>query len=146
MKAKSIDSSDVARRLWERAAGDATAPEEIAAAISRVCAQLSAGLGRWIGAEGYRALLDRSIILMRGQHPSLDSVSCVGGDEMMTAAAVRAYGARAIVEDVEALLATVIELLGRIIGDEMAVRLVEQLGIPSPRGVAGAETDGEGDG
>jgi hypothetical protein len=42
----------------------------------------------------------------------------------------------------EALVATMVELLGRIIGDEMSVRLVEQIGKPVPRAVASAERKG----
>lgn len=146
MSSISADARDVARRLWARAASDAEAPDEIAVAAIRVYSQLNNGLGRWIGVGGYRALLDRAFLLVRGQHPALDAISLVEGDEARTAAAVRAHGAGEVVAALVALLATLVELLGRIIGTEMAVRLVEQIGLPTPRGVVSNATGGGRDG
>jgi hypothetical protein len=111
-----------------------------------MCAQLRTGLGRWIGSEGYQALFDRALALTRAQHPALGNVSCLGGDEPGTAAAVRAHGAADVAAGMVALVTAVIELLGRIIGDEMAVRLVEQIAVPSPRGVVRNKTEGGRDG
>jgi len=146
MTPRSAAATDVARRLWARAAGDTSVPEEIAAAAERMCTQLRAELGRWIGAEGYRALLDRALGLARAEHPALGDFSCLGGDEPGTIAAVRAHGAGGVTAGVVELVAALMELLGRIIGEEMAVRLVEQIGTPSRRGVVSTETDGGGDG
>lgn len=139
-------ATDAARRLWARAAGDTGAPEEVAAAAERICTQLRAGLGRWIGAAGYRALLDRALGLAREEHPALAGFSCLGGEEPVTTAAVRAQGAGEVAAGLVALVAALIELLSRIVGEEMAVRLVEQIGIPSPRGTVSSETGGGRDG
>jgi hypothetical protein len=141
-----VAATDAARRLWARAAGDGSGSEEVAAAADRLCSQLRAGLGRWIGADGYRALLERSLGLARAEHPALGGVSCLGGDGAMTMAAVRAHGAGEVAAGLMALVAALIDLLGRIVGEEMAVRLVEQAGMPSPRGVVSTETQGERDG
>jgi len=138
----SVAATDAARGLWARAAGSAGAPEEIAVAAERLCTGLRAGLGRWIGAEGYRALLDRALGLVRAKHPVLDGLSCLGGDEPLTAAAVRAHGAAEVAAGMEALVAALIELLGRIIGEDMAVRLVEQAAMPSPRGLVSDAREG----
>jgi hypothetical protein len=138
-------ATDAARRLWARAGGDDTAPEEVAAAADRMCAQLRVGLGRWIGAEGYRALLERALGLARVEHPALGSLSCLGGDGTMIMAAVRAHGAGEVATGLMALVATLIDLLGRIVGEEMGLRLVEHVGMPSPPGVASIE-QGERDG
>jgi hypothetical protein len=139
-------ASDTARRLWVRAAGNGRAPEEVAAAAESMCTQLRVGLGRWIGAEGYRALLERALELARAEHPALGGLSCLGGDELVTSAAVRAYGSREVAAGFVGLVAVLIELLGRIIGDEMALRLVAQTSLPSPRRVGGTETEGQRDG
>jgi hypothetical protein len=64
----------------------------------------------------------------------------------MITAAVRAHGAGEVAAGLVASMAALIELLGRIIGEEMAVRLVEQVGMPSPRAVASTDTEGESDG
>jgi hypothetical protein len=81
---------------------------------------------------GYRALLDRALVLARAEHPALRSLSC-GGSEPVTTADVRSEGAAEVAAGMVALVAALVELLGRIIGEEMAVSLVEQTGIDSPR-------------
>jgi hypothetical protein len=117
-----------------------------------MCTQLRAGLGRWVGTTGYRALLDRAIRLARAENPALGSLSCHGGEEPVITAAVRAHGAGQVAAGMVVVVAALIELLGRIIGEEMAVRLVEQTGIekererPSPRGVVSTESRGGRDG
>ena len=66
----------------------------------------------------------------------------------MTTAAVRAHSADEVATGMVALVAALVELLGRIIGQEMAVRLVEQIAIkrdPSPRGIVSTESRGERD-
>jgi hypothetical protein len=142
----SMSASDAARRLWERAADGATSPDRLAGAADRMCSELRAGLGRWIGAEGYQALVDRAIAQIRAQHPALDGFSCLGGDEPGTAAAVGAHGAGQVAAALTAMVTAVIELLGRIIGAEMAVRLVEQIAVPVPREVVSSKSKGGRDG
>jgi hypothetical protein len=132
MTQRSAAATEVARGLWARAAGDTSSAEEVAAAAERTCTQLSLGLGRWVGTMGYRALLDRALILARAEHPALSSLSCAGG-EPVTTADVRSEGAAEVAAGMVALVAALVELLGRIIGEEMALRLVEQTGIDSER-------------
>jgi hypothetical protein len=139
-------TTETARNLWARAGGDGRAPEEVGTAAERMCAQLRAGLGRWIGAEGYRALLERALKVARAEHPALGGLSCLGGDGQETTAAVRVHGAGEVAAGFVALVAVLTELLGRIIGEEVALRLVAQSVIPSPRGVVSTETEGEGNG
>jgi hypothetical protein len=136
----------VARRLWARTAADASTPGEVAAAAERLCTQLRSGLGRWIGADGYRVLLDRALALVRPAHPALGGLSCLGEDNPTTATAAQAYGAREVAAGIVALVAALIELLGRIIGDEMAARLVEQTGVASPRRTVSTPSQGGRDG
>ena len=119
-------ATEVARRHWARAVGDTSTPEEVAAAAERTCTQLQAGLSRWVGTEGYRALIDRALLLARAEHPALGSLSCHGGGEPATTAAVRALSAAEVATGMVALVATLIDLLSRIVGEEMAVELVNQ--------------------
>ena len=146
MTPQSAAVRDAARRLWARGAGDSTVPEEVAAGADRMCTQLRLGLGRWIGADGYRTLLDRALGAVRAEHPALSGLSCLGGDDAWTTGALAEHGAGKVAAGLVALVAALIEFLGRIIGEEMAVRLVEQIGVPSPRGVVSAETGGGRDG
>jgi len=154
MTQKSAAATEVARHLWEGAVGDSGAPEDVAVAATRMCTELRAGLTRWVGAMAYRALIDRALLLARAEHPALGSLSCHGGDEPVTTAAVRAHSAAEVATAMVALVAALVELLGRILGEEMAVRLVEQTGMknvrerekgpserdrPSPRGAVSTE-------
>jgi hypothetical protein len=121
----------VSHLLWSRVAGNASESQEVAEAAERMCTQLRLGLGRWIGATGYRALLDRALGLVRAEHPALGSLSCHGEEELDVAAAVRAHGAAEVAAGIMAVVAVLIDLLGRLIGEEMALRLVEQAGTES---------------
>jgi hypothetical protein len=133
-------AADTARRLWERGGGSATSPEEAGAAAQRVCDELRGGLSRWVGAEGYRALLDRALALSVTEHPVLKSISCYDGDVLAAVAAARMHGAGQLATGVVTLVSTLTELLGRIVGEEIAVQLVERAGTPGPP--AGSNTDG----
>ncbi len=145
---------EVARLLWTRTAGDVSEPGAVAEASERMCSQLAVGLGRWVGAAGYRALLDRAVGLARLEHPALDSLSCHGGEQPLIAAAAREHSPAKVTAGMVALVEALIELLGRIIGEEMALRLVEQAGgaeeiarrRPSPRGVVSTEPKGSRNG
>lgn len=128
----SSGTTDAARRLWVRMAGDTHEPTEIARVAGQLGAQLRLGLGRWIGVDAYQALLQRAAVTARAAHPTLDGASCLGEDSSVTLAAVRVHGAAAVVDGLVTLVALVIELLGRIIGQEMAIHLVERCGAPPP--------------
>ena len=132
MKSVAAAPADAAERLWARVAGDTILPEDLIAPAERICAQLRTGLGRWIGADGYSALLDRAISQTRAAHPVLDRLVGTAGNSPTTRTAARAYGAAEVAAGMVALVSAVTELLGRIIGEEMAVRLVEQVGAPNP--------------
>ncbi len=138
----SAAATEVARRHWARAAGDTSTPEEVAATAERTCTQLQAGLARWVGTEGYRALIDRALLLARAEHPALGSLSCHGGDEPVTTAAVRAHSADEVTAGMVVLVATLIDLLSRIVGEEMAVELVNQAVAASPRRASNTGTEG----
>jgi len=125
--ALSAEAHGAAQRLWARAGGESTAPEAVAAAAQRVGIQLRAGLSRWIGTDGYRVLLLRAVALTRAQHPVLIEYASLGADEPVSTEAVAAQGAGSVATGLVALVTVLIELLGRIIGRDMAVRLVDQI-------------------
>jgi hypothetical protein len=143
MKSGSAAAGETARRLWAGAGGTTETPGAIASAAERLGTQLRRGLGRWIGTDGYYALLERAATVTREAHPTLNPASYFRDGAPVTLAAVQAHGARAVVDGLVALLAALIELLGRIIGDEMARRLVEQAGNPGARSGWGIESTGE---
>ena len=110
----------------------------MARSADHLCALLRSGLGQWIGANGYRVLLDRALGEARPDHPVLGTFGCQGGDDPATLATVKEHGPDALAAGMVALLTVLIALLGRIMGDEMAVHLVEQTGTPRPSNVGRA--------
>jgi hypothetical protein len=133
-------ATEMARRLWASSASNADAPEEVAAAADRICTELRAGLGPWVGVTGYRALLDRALGLARADHPALGGLSCHGEDAPLINQAIREHGVGPVAAGLVALIAELVKVLGRIIGEEMALRLVEQTVIPTPREVVSSES------
>jgi hypothetical protein len=146
MTQASAAATEAARQLWARERLDASAPEEMAAATEQGCARLRAGLTRWIGSDGYHALVDRALEQARMGHPALAGLQCQAGDLQGVAAVVGVHGAAKVREGILALVALLIDLLSRVIGEEMAVRLVEQAWAGSARPTASAATEGMRDG
>ncbi len=127
---------DVARRLWEYGTSADTPVHPYAhetdatgAVAMRLLNDLEVALSRWIGAEGYRALLLNAARQTLPAHPALNAVLTVDGFRPATPRNAAAT-TDALASGVVALLEVLMELLGRIIGDEMAVRLVDQAGAP----------------
>lgn len=86
-------------------------------------------LSRWIGSVGCHALFTRALADARVSHPLLTGVRVQKGDQPYfegTAEIIDAHGASATAEAFEAMLVTLVELLGRLIGDDMAVKLILQ--------------------
>jgi hypothetical protein len=124
---------EAARRVWRSAAGSAPQPADVAWAAGRICAGLRIGLARWIGGEGYRALLARALGEAATAHPALAGLTCLGDEEPAIERAVQVHGAVAVGAGMMALLTAMIDVLGMIMGTEMAVRLVEQGSASSPQ-------------
>lgn len=132
----------------DRPAATGSSPEADAAtrATEMVLVQLRIELGRWIGGEGYRTLFARAVAIVRVDHPAIVGVSAAEANASTMADAVATYGAGPVASATNAVVATLTELLGRIVGDEMAVRLVEQAGQPRARETKGAESEREHNG
>ncbi|MCA1674547.1 MAG: hypothetical protein LC799_20945 [Actinobacteria bacterium] len=139
-------ATEAARQFWAHDGLDADAPEEIAAAAEQGCFRLRAVLTRWIGFEGYRALVDRALAQAQAEHPAVAGLQCQGGDVEGMAAAVGVHSAAEVREGILALVARLVDLLSRLIGEEMAVRLVEQAWAGSARQPASTVTEGLHDG
>jgi hypothetical protein len=143
MTRRSPAATGVATVVWALAAGDSTSPEEIASAAERTCTDLYTGLSRWIGTMGYRILFDRALAMARAEHPVLGGLECLGGDQPVSAHIQPADGAPDVAAGMVALVAILVELLGRIVGEEMAVRLVEQAAGETQGGLNVEDTETE---
>jgi hypothetical protein len=138
----SASATEAAHRLWARYAGDEATAEGLASASERLFSELETRLARWVGAEGFRVLWGRALKQAQEGHSALASLSDREWGGRAVASAVQAHSARQVAAGVIAVLATLIDLLGRIIGQEMAVRLVEETGGPSSRGESSIRRQG----
>lgn len=128
MMAETPTLRELARRLVAPQTSTGAADPSSAAA-SRICDQLYRDLSRWIGTDGSHALFARALTRTQSAHSALRDIrlgsrpdSCLQGVEE----SVQVHGASAVGEGLEAMLVALLELLGRLIGDDMASRLIEQ--------------------
>ncbi len=111
-------------RRSERAGGD-TAARAAAAA----CDHLYRELSRWVGSDGCHALFTRALAQARTEYPALGQIELRAGSEPYidgVAATIMAHGDPATAEALETVLVRLVELLGRLIGDDMAMKLIER--------------------
>ena len=122
-----------ADRLLSRARAAANAravshdPLDVAEMVGR---QLASTLSRWFGPYGYHALLSRALADAVRSHPSLAPVRVQGPTDpvlVRLADAAAANGIDATMGGVTTVLATIVELLGRLIGEDLAMNLMEQV-------------------
>ena len=107
--------------------GNAT-PDPVAAGewVSRALAD---SLSRWFGPYGYHTLLTRALAQVREAHPAVAAIHVRSPSDPTLAGlaeAAAAHGTSTITDGITAVISAVIELLGRLIGEDMAVTLVEQ--------------------
>lgn len=129
------DSLEIARRLIARqATGNARESREVSAALQRTCSRVLASLRDALGDDGTTALLARALRRTEEHHPSLKSVRRLDGMSIHldgVPAAVEEHGVAHVSAAVEALLAALVDILGRLIGEDMAMRILD-LGMPAP--------------
>jgi hypothetical protein len=63
----------------------------------------------------------------------LRNLSCVGGEVALVAKTARTHGAGEVAESMVRVAAVLIDLLGRIVGQDMAIHLLNQVAAPSTR-------------
>jgi hypothetical protein len=118
---------DVVTRLIARESS-ATPAQNAAAVAANVLRSISRDLSRFIGTDGCEALVARARSQARLAHNSPENISGTtqagraGNGSTGTAAAPEPQTA----EELESTLVALIELLGRLIGDELAMKLADQ--------------------
>ena len=118
-----------AQRLIEReqTAGDANTTGASAAALAGE--RLYQTLSRWIGSDGCHALFARARAQAQVNHRSLDALYLrARADPYIEglSESVKEYGDSATADAIEEMLVGTIELLGRLIGVDMATSLIER--------------------
>lgn len=119
---------DLARRLIARETGPRDAPDIGTTAAQLACERVYRDLARWIGSIGCHALFTRAVGQTQDTHPFLSEISIDSRSEPRLSGVihvVEAHGVAQVAAALESLLAEVLELLGRLIGDDVTARLVE---------------------
>lgn len=137
---RSSTSSEVARRILAR---DALAPGRVAggetpeaalAALEQSCARVTEALRNSIGDAGCAALLVRALTRTERAHPLLTELRGHGDagvrlDGIAASAAV--HGIENVSAAIAALIAAVVDILARLVGEDMAIELLAHDG-PQP--------------
>jgi hypothetical protein len=97
-------------------------PEAVAHALVQASGGLYGRVGRWVGMEACRTLGTRAWNDSVGRHPALARLA---GPEphQIDVAAVAEVGGRAAFDGYEAFVGCFIELLGRFVGLDVAIRM-----------------------
>ena len=142
MTAKEIESMSqdpgrvIARRLIDNRRQERTGADTDARAAASACDQLYRELSRWVGVDGCHALFMRALAQARVEYPALAQIQLHARSEPYIdglAATIMAYGETATAVALESMLVRLIELLGRLIGDDMAAKLIER-SLAAPEG------------
>lgn len=110
-----------------------------ARAAATACDHLYRELSRWVGPDGCHALFTRARAQARADYPALEQIQLRAQSEPYlegVAETIMAHGDATTAEALESLLVRLVELLGRLIGDDMATKLIERGLAASERGDA----------
>ena len=122
-------SREIARRLVAREVGSETDDAALLASIDRVCGRVADSLTRWFGPYGALALLTRALARAQSVQPSLAEISVNRSASPSLngfADSAKAHGVQTTADGAIALLAVLTDLIGRLIGTDLALNLLEQ--------------------
>lgn len=129
---------EIARALLARdeTPGGRSNPELAAASLQRSCVRVCAVLRNAMGVDGSDALLGRALARTQAKHPAIASIcrDARGTELDGVAAAVDKHGIEAVTVAVEALFEALVDVLARLIGEDMVVRLMDPYGSATPGG------------
>jgi len=129
----------IARRLISSHRSERSEGDSAARAAAAACDHLYDALSRWVGPDGCHALFTRGLAEARAEYPALAQIHLRARSQPYidgVPETIMAHGDAATAQGLESMLAHLVELLGRLIGDDMATKLIERsLGV-SERGDA----------
>jgi len=135
MTGKDIHSRDrepalkIAQRLIMSRPSWRAASDGNARAAADACGHLYRELSRWVGSDGCQALFSRALAQARPHHPALEHIQLHARKDPYiegVAEAIMAQGDPATADALELMLAHLVQLLSRLIGDDMAMKLIER--------------------
>jgi hypothetical protein len=131
----------IARRLIDSHRSERAEGQTAARATAAACDQLYRELSRWVGSDGCHALFTRALAQARTDHPALEQIQLHARSEPYVegvAETIIAHGDTVTAAALESMLVRLVELLGRLIGDDMATKLIERSLAESKRLGAGS--------
>ena len=143
MSSDQSPARQIALRLIDGQRRDGTAADTTARATAAACDKLYRDLAQWVGPDGCHALFARAMAQARREHAALEQIQLRPGPDRYVdgvAESIMAVGHDTTAAALESMLVRLVELLGRLIGDDMAMKLIER-SIPDERG--GAKPDSE---
>jgi len=126
----------IARSLIDRERSGRAGGDSAARSAATACDLLYRGLSRWLGADGCHALFVRARAQARPDFPALEEIQLRRGSTPYiygVQEAILAHGDAATAEALEWILVHLIELLGRLIGKDMAATLIQRGFVASVR-------------
>jgi hypothetical protein len=127
----------IAHRLINGRRSDRPGGDSAARAAAAACDHLYRELSQWVGPDGCHALFTRALAQARTEYPALAEIQLRARSEPYidgVAETIMAHGDAAAAEALESMLVLLIELLGRLIGDDMALKLIQRSLAASERG------------
>lgn len=124
------DSVHTARRLLASDAPPAGEESQaaIAAALQQTCLRVCGNLSDSFGDDGCNALFARALARAEAQHPTLRELRRAGQDTIHlegVAGTAALHGVVPVSAAIEALLAALIDILSRLIGEDMARQMID---------------------
>lgn len=137
VSADSPDAREIVRRLVASAAPThEQANAGLTPALRAAYETSQNGLIRWFGPAGARALYTRAIMQAQPEHPVLERARARyaqdGNLDNVFKDLTTAHDDTVVSAALEAVLIKLFELLGRLVGDDMAARIVEPPAAPGP--------------
>jgi hypothetical protein len=133
---KDASAREIARRLIRGGGSAEEGGDSPARAAAAAGDRLYRELSRWVGRDGCHALFARALAEARTDHPALGKIQLHTRAEPYidgVAETIIAQGDPATAEALESMLVRLVELLGRLIGDDMAIKLIERTLAPPDR-------------
>ena len=139
---RGLSARQIARRLIESRGSEQAGARTAAGA----CDQFYRELSRWVGADGCHALFVRALAQATTEFPLFRKIQLHARSEPYVegvSEAIKAYGDDETAEALQALLIRLVELLGRLIGDDMVMKLIDRSVTASARGDSSSNRERE---
>ena len=134
---RDLPARQIARRLVDSRRSERAGSDTAARAAVSAGENLYRELSRWVGPDGCHALFTRALAQAQAEYPALGQIQLRARSDPYidgVAATIMAHGDAATAQAFESVLVHIVELLGRLIGDDMAMKLIERSLTGSERG------------